>query len=192
MMTAHQGRSADPRLIQTINEKEMIHSLFTNQCQKLTPDSQTQRSSFVFFFSSFSLLPSLQNPTARATPPRNKLKFHATTSRISLAGQYRVDVIHGHTPPTLTTKSSVHGVAVQLNCTSFALPREQWAQCNPHLPWMSCGTASRRLQLVWEIPHRKSSPSSSNAPTAAGTSNEPETHDDCRHQTHDSEVKRTC
>ena len=55
MITAHQGPSADPRLIQTVNEKEMTHTFFffANKCQKVTPDSQTQPSVFVFSFRLF-------------------------------------------------------------------------------------------------------------------------------------------
>ena len=58
MMTAHSGRSPDPRLIQTINEKKMTHTLFTNQCPKLTPDSQTQLFVFVSSFPLLFFLPS--------------------------------------------------------------------------------------------------------------------------------------
>ena len=53
VMTAHQGRSADPRLIQNSHRKEMTQTPFTNQCQKLTQDSQSQPSSSVFSFHFF-------------------------------------------------------------------------------------------------------------------------------------------
>ena len=41
----------------TINDKDMTHTQFINQCQKLTPGSQTQLSSFVFSFRLFQFCP---------------------------------------------------------------------------------------------------------------------------------------